>query len=85
MNKDQDSRYALKSSQPVVPGWHGRRRGEPLPLFTDRGLLPTASQYNIRGRGALTNRSGRFEANMVSGFDDGWADGPFSSREGAKL
>jgi DNA repair photolyase len=36
-----------------------------------------------RGRGALSNRAGRFEANEIDPFDDGWPGGEGEAMQGA--
>lgn len=41
----------------------------------DPSALGNAPQVRQRGRGAISNRSGRFETQSRETFDDGWADG----------
>jgi DNA repair photolyase len=50
----------------------GGQRADVLYLFSlpvYYGLMP---ELPIKGRGAVTNRSGRFEAHAYESFDDGW-------------
>ncbi len=74
-------------AMPVVPGWRGVRQSPQaaLPLFADQGEALREVEHLARGRGAITNRSGRFEHFEEAGFDDGWADGAYSAEEGVKL
>jgi DNA repair photolyase len=52
-------------NMPQAKGWNQRSRG------ADWSELQAAA----RGRGAVSNRSGRFESQFAEPFDDGWGDG----------
>ncbi len=48
---------------------------QPLPPSPDAGVTPPAiDPLRRRGRGAVTNQSGRYEATQKEAFDDGWGE-----------
>ena len=50
--------------------------------FAGQAMLPPQSLKALKGRGAVSNLQGRYEAHARAGFDDGWSVGGLDAAEG---
>lgn len=50
--------------------------------FAGQAMLPPQSLKAHKGRGAVSNLQGRYEAHARAGFDDGWSVGGLDGAEG---
>ncbi len=50
--------------------------------FAGQAMLPPQSLKALKGRGAVSNLQGRYEAQARAGFDDGWSVGGLDAAEG---
>ena len=50
--------------------------------FAGQAMLPPQSLKARKGRGAVSNLQGRYEAHARAGFDDGWSVGGLDAAEG---
>ncbi|WP_454775733.1 PA0069 family radical SAM protein [Janthinobacterium tructae] len=50
--------------------------------FAGQAMLPPQSLKALKGRGAVSNLQGRYEAQARAGFDDGWSVGGLDVAEG---
>ena len=50
--------------------------------FAGQAMLPPQSLKALKGRGAVSNLQGRYEAHARAGFDDGWSVGGLDGAEG---
>jgi DNA repair photolyase len=50
--------------------------------FAGQAMLPPQSLKACKGRGAVSNLQGRYEAHARAGFDDGWSVGGLDAAEG---
>lgn len=50
--------------------------------FAGQAMLPPQSLKALKGRGAVSNLQGRYEAHARAGFDDGWSVGGLDEMAG---